>query len=325
MDVDFEKSPLEIPSSLQGERLDKALTLLLPPLTRSRIQQLLAEGHVTTEGDGSLSPSLKVQEGQVYYVHVPELEEALPVPQEIPLTILYEDDHLLVLDKQVGLVVHPAPGAYTGTLVNALLYHCGDSLSGINGVKRPGIVHRLDKDTSGLMVVAKSDLAHQGLSEQFADRTLSRRYLALVWGIPEKEGEIIAPIGRSRSDRKKMAVTHSNSKEAVTAYQSLESFIISKSLHQCVTLIECKLRTGRTHQIRVHLTHRGHSLIGDSTYGKTPKGLDEKLNFLRVFPRQALHAHHLEFIHPITHAPMSFTSEVPSDFAALLEKLRGSL
>lgn len=300
---------LIIPPSLAGQRLDKALTTLVaehvPAFSRARLQALMEEGHVTLSGKSISSASRKVRSGESYHVKLPLPEPATPKAQKITLKIVHEDKDLLVIDKPPGMVVHPAPGNRDQTLVNALLAHCGKSLSGIGGVMRPGIVHRLDKDTSGLMVVAKNDLAHQALTKQFADRSLSRVYQALVWGHPvPKAGSIEAPIGRHTRDRKKMAVT-GKGRAALTYYKVIKSF-------DDTSLVECRLATGRTHQIRVHLAHRKYPVVGDMVYGgQRPK----------IFPRQALHAVELKFLHPRTDKVLQFSSALPRDMAALLRQL----
>ena len=267
--------------------------------------------------------SRKTKAGETYFLDLPPLESAEPVAQKIPLTIVYEDKDLLVINKPVGMVVHPAAGNKDHTLVNALLAHCGKSLSGIGGVARPGIVHRLDKDTSGLMVVAKHDAAHQALSKQFADRSLSRVYCALVWGVPSPlSGEVEGAIGRHGKDRKKMAVVSHGGKEALTYYA------VSENFGTIASLVECKLATGRTHQIRVHMTHIKHPVVGDQLYGykravlvqgKTNKA---PVELMEKFPRQALHAFEIHFIHPISGKKMSFKAPLPPDMASLLKKLR---
>jgi 23S rRNA pseudouridine1911/1915/1917 synthase len=309
-----------ISPDVAGQRLDKALALVLagkkPALSRARVQALIQEGLVTRDGKPVAAGNRKVKEDEIYVVRLPEPQPAKPVAQNIPLAILYEDRDLLVIDKPAGMVAHPAPGNREGTLVNALLAHCGASLSGIGGVARPGIVHRLDKDTSGLMVVAKNDAAHQALSEQFSDRSLSRTYHALVWGEPvPRVGTIEAPIGRHARDRKKMAVT-AKGKLALTKYRVLEVF-------KTTSLVECTLMTGRTHQIRVHLAHRKHPVVGDPVYGKKrPPTKDKRTALLYEFPRQALHAVELQFKHPRTGKAMRFASEVPKDMAKLLRQVR---
>lgn len=300
---------LEITPELAGQRLDKALSVLAA-LSRARLQALQAEGHVSLACKPVTDASRKVKEGELYALHLPPPEPAKPMPQKIALKIVHEDKDLLVIDKPPGLVVHPAPGNRDQTLVNALLAHCGKSLSGIGGVARPGIVHRLDKDTSGLIVVAKNDLAHQHLSAQFADRSLSRTYHALVMGVPPlRMGVIDAPIGRHLRDRKKMAVV-AKGKPARTRYQVLEVF-------EEAALVECHLETGRTHQIRVHMTHIKHPVLGDPVYGR-----GRVAKKLYEFPRQALHAAAIKFIHPRTGKPVTFSSPLPKDMQGLLKKLR---
>jgi len=312
-----------VPEAAAGERLDKALAAGLPDLSRSRVQALLEQGCVAEGGRTITDPSLRVKPGQTFDVFVPEAEAALPEAQDIPLDVVFEDEDVLVIDKPAGLVVHPAAGNHDGTLVNALLAHCGDSLSGIGGVRRPGIVHRLDKDTSGLMVVAKNDRAHHGLTEQFSDRTLSRTYHALVWGLPApKQGRIEGAIGRSGADRKKMAVVDHGGKHAATRYRVLKAF------GPAAALVECVLETGRTHQIRVHMAHIGHPLVGDPLYGrgrstrvggKHASALPEPARgALVAFPRQALHATGLTFRHPGSGETMTFHAPLPGDLHELI-------
>lgn len=305
-----------------GARLDKWLADAVPNLSRSRLKTLIETGHVTIDGVTIEDPSLRVKPGQVATVDVPEATLADPLPQPLPLDIVYEDAHLIVVDKPAGMVVHPAPGSPDGTLVNALLHHCGASLSGIGGVRRPGIVHRIDKDTSGLLVVAKSDTAHQGLATQFADRTVDRAYWALVWGTPRPSaGQVEGNIGRSPTNRQKMAVVKRGGKTALTRYRTLRT-----CLGGVLSLIECRLATGRTHQIRVHMAHVGHTLVGDPVYGSTRrKGVPEEIQaVLSGFTRQALHAYLLGFIHPITGETLTFRSEMPEDMRTLLAHLGGS-
>jgi 23S rRNA pseudouridine1911/1915/1917 synthase len=296
--------------ALAGQRVDRALALALPALSRTRVQALLERGCVLLQGAQVATASLKVAEGQIFTVIVPPSVEAVPQAEDIPLTIVYEDTDLLVIDKPAGLTVHPAPGNYQHTLVNALLAHCGDSLSGIGGVRRPGIVHRLDKLTSGLMVAAKNDRAHAALSRQLADRSLSRKYLAVVWGRTPDEGRIDKPLGRSPADRKKMAVV-ANGREAITDF----TFLRPVGMH--ASLIRCKLQTGRTHQIRVHMAAIGHPLVGDPVYGGRAQR-NRLAPALAAFPRQALHAAGIGFTHPATGTPMEFTSALPEDIAILL-------
>jgi 23S rRNA pseudouridine1911/1915/1917 synthase len=311
---------LAVDHSFSGYRLDKFLAETLSDMTRSRIQKLIEDGFVLKNGIIISSTSTKVKTDDHISITIPEPEEAIPQPEDIPITILYEDTDLLVINKPAGLVVHPAPGHAGQTLVNALLFHCHKSLSGIGGVKRPGIVHRLDKDTSGLMVVAKNDSAHQGLSAQFSDRSLSRTYYAFVWGIPSPSRGIIETlIGRSPTNRQKMAVVSKNGKPAITHYQILEIYLTSTPL----SLIECTLQTGRTHQIRVHMKHINHPLIGDPLYGTTNQSRSREVPAeIRHFPRQALHAKRLQFIHPRTEKALSFDSSLPSDLEELHSLLK---
>ncbi len=304
-------------ASASGARLDKALAEALPALSRSRIQALIGAGQLSLDGQTIADTSARVKPGQRWHLLVPAATPALALPQNIPLTILYEDAALLVIDKPAGMVVHPAAGNYDGTLVNALLHHCAGRLSGIGGVARPGIVHRLDKDTSGLMVVAKTDSAHVTLAAQFADRSLSRTYAALVWGVPRPaSGQIDTLIGRSPANRQKMAVVAKSGKVAVTLYSVKQAFAAGAAL------VECVLKTGRTHQIRVHMSHIGHPLIGDPLYGspgKRAKALPPGIaQAVAGFQRQALHARALRFVHPTTGQTMTFDSPLPVDLANLL-------
>ncbi len=310
------------PADAAGQRLDKLLASALAGLSRSRLRVLLDQGCVRSADRTITDPSHRVKPGQVFDILVPDPVPAVPEPQAMPLTILFEDDSVLVLDKPAGLVVHPAPGNRDHTLVNGLLAHCGASLAGIGGVCRPGIVHRLDKDTSGLLVVAKTDRAHAGLSAQFGDRTISRTYTALVWGVPNPgEGTITGNIGRSSGDRKKMAVVASGGKAAVTRYRMLRGF------GGAVALVECRLETGRTHQIRVHMASIGHPLVGDPLYGRaraqarTRSLPAEAQARLAGFERQALHARRLEFRHPETGESLAFEAGPPDDMIALVATL----
>ncbi|MEI8396172.1 MAG: RluA family pseudouridine synthase [Rhodospirillaceae bacterium] len=304
-----------IPDDATNDRLDKALAALLADLSRSRLRMLLDQGHVRCGGATITDPSQRVKPGQIFVVFVPDPEPATPEAQALPLVVVYEDEDVLVIDKPAGMVVHPAPGSPDMTLVNALLAHCGDRLSGIGGVRRPGIVHRLDKDTSGLIAVAKSDRAHAGLSAQFESRTIRRTYSAVVRGLPlPREGVVNAAIGRSEGDRKKMAVVTRGGKAAITRYRVLESF------GSTAALVECRLETGRTHQIRVHLASIGHSLIGDPLYGRGRAG-----GKLPAFSRQALHAHRLEFLHPVGGAALAFEAPLPADMTELIELLRSAV
>jgi 23S rRNA pseudouridine1911/1915/1917 synthase len=309
-----------------GARLDRflagALAAAPAALSRSRIKALLQDGMVSKDGATISDPSHRVKPGERYRVALPPAEDAVARPQAIALAVVHEDADLLVIDKPAGLVVHPGPGQPDSTLVNALLAHCGDGLSGIGGVKRPGIVHRLDKDTSGLIVVAKNDAAHHALAAQFAGRTIDRAYLALVWGVPAPAtGRIEGNIGRHPQQRKKMAVVApGRGKPAATRYRVLRRF------GDYVSLIECRLETGRTHQIRVHMAHAGHPLIGDPVYGRrTPartKSLPPgTLDAVRAFSRQALHARLIGFDHPTTGERLIFESEPPNDMRALIRSL----
>lgn len=286
-----------------GLRLDKYLTEQLVPFSRSRIQMLFAKGAITVNGKLGKA-NYKVKNDDVIEVMIEDEQEANAQPEAMDLDIVYEDEDVIVINKPKGMVVHPSPGNEAHTLVNGLLYHCKD-LSGINGVLRPGIVHRIDKDTSGLLVAAKNDRAHQLLAEQLKDKTMNRRYYALVHGVmPHDHGTIDAPIGRDEKDRQKMAVTAHNSKPAITHFQVIERF----AQH---TLLECSLETGRTHQIRVHMAYIGHPLLGDWLYGAEDREL---------FPRQALHSQSLSLTHPVTGQKMIFSSELPEDMSSFLHK-----
>ncbi|MDB5409365.1 MAG: rluD [Rhodospirillales bacterium] len=306
-----------------GERLDRVLAARLDGLSRSRLKQLILDGSITTQDGATISdPSMRVKPGQSFEIAIPEAVADRPVPQAMTLDIRFEDAHLLVLEKPAGLVVHPAPGNLDKTLVNALLAHCGDSLVGIGGVRRPGIVHRLDKGTSGLMVVAKSEAAHTALSADFAAHRIRRAYRAIVWGVPQpRNGEIVGNIGRSTANRKKMAVVSHGGKTAKTHYQVLREF------RGAAAFVECRLATGRTHQIRVHMTERGHPLVGDPTYGSasSPRRArllpEEVRRGIAAFDRPALHAYQLGFTHPITGQSLDFTSELPNDLITLLSLL----
>ncbi len=312
------------------ERLDKLLGQACADISRARFQTLIAQGNVNVDGKTVTDASHKIKPGSELAVILPEPVDPEPGAENIPLNIVHEDDHLIVLDKPAGLVVHPGPGNWTGTLVNALIAHCGDSLSGIGGVRRPGIVHRLDKETSGLLVVAKSDMAHQSLSEQFAahgrDGRLSRQYSAIVWGEPmPRRGVIDTLIARSTANRLKMSVSKSGGRQAITHYET-ERTLTCGSEKPIASLVKCVLETGRTHQIRVHLAHIGHPLLGDPVYGASHAASANKLNpqarsNLAALNRQALHARTLGFEHPATHQPMSFTSQLPDDMQALLDSI----
>lgn len=290
-----------------GTRIDVFLAENMENLSRSGVQKLIDEGNITLNG-GKTKANYKLREKDVIDVEVPEAKEVEILPEDIPLDILYEDADVIVVNKPQGMVVHPAPGHTSGTLVNALMYHCGDTLSGINGEKRPGIVHRIDKDTSGVLMIAKNDAAHQSLAAQLAEHSITRKYNAVVYnGFNEDEGTVDKPIGRNPQDRKKMAVTEKHSRHAVTHYRVIERM-------EKFTLIEAQLETGRTHQIRVHMTYIGHPLLGDPVYG--PKNQPIKLE------GQALHARVLGFIHPGTGEYMEFEAPLPPHFEALLERLR---
>ncbi len=355
----MERFQVTAEESDSGLRLDKFLALKLPELTRNRIQGLIEAGEVKqspsspeshsdsraihskagTSGEMDaprvslretqgmtmpLSRSHKVKAGEIYALTLPPPVPTHMVAKDIPLNVVYEDEHLLVIDKQAGLTVHPGAGNHDDTMANALVAHCGDSLSGIGGVQRPGIVHRLDKDTSGLLVVAKNDAAHTNLSEQLATRDLQRKYLAVVWGVPiPPAGKITANIGRNPKDRKKMAALKSTGKPAVTHYRIVEKFP-----EGVACLVECRLETGRTHQIRVHFQHKGHPLLGDSAYGKKPgQKIWERLpEAVRDFRRQALHSTFIGFTHPESGEWMEFSSplggETCKDMQKLVESLR---
>jgi 23S rRNA pseudouridine1911/1915/1917 synthase len=323
-----------------GQRLDKALTLLAGEISRARLQQVIKEGGVSLNGAVFSDGSRKVVEGDTIALVMPAAKPADPIGQDIPLDVVYEDEHLIVIDKPAGLVVHPAGGHEDGTLVNALIAHCGESLSGIGGVRRPGIVHRLDKDTSGLLVVAKNDRAHQKLAKQFADhgRTgpLQRAYLAIAWGVPRlREGTIDAPIERSTRNREKMTVVkEGRGREAITHIELLERYPpLLKGLDETeplASLIECRLETGRTHQIRVHMSHIGHPLLGDQLYGsgfatKAVRLPEDAQAALATLGRQALHAAILGFEHPRSGEFLRFESPLPNDLAALIEALRAEI
>ncbi|MBV7378319.1 RluA family pseudouridine synthase [Maritimibacter dapengensis] len=325
------------------KRLDKALARDVPEaanLSRSRLARLIADGAVSRAGDVMDDPRAKVGEGDVLEIAVPEAVESHIGPEDIPLDIVYEDDDLVVVNKPAGMVVHPAPGTPSGTLVNALLGHCGDDLSGVGGAKRPGIVHRIDKDTSGLLVVAKSDAAHHGLAAQFEKHSVERHYKALVYGVPDKadprlkgikgvsfeQGGIVkitTQLARHKHDRQKQAVVWGSGRHAVTRARAEETFGAPPSL----ALMDCWLETGRTHQIRVHMAHIGHGLVGDPTYGGRRKPSEAALGAagaaaIRAFDRQALHAATLGFTHPVSEEPMRFEARLPEDMAALVETLR---
>lgn len=327
-----------------GMRLDKALSNAAADgagLSRSRLVQLISEGAVTDQTGRTVSDlKRKVKPGERFTIHLPPPVEATPQPEDIALDIHHEDAHLIVVAKPAGMVVHPAPGAPSGTLVNALLAHCGDTLSGIGGELRPGIVHRIDKETSGLLVVAKSQAAHAGLSALFAAHEIERSYHALAWGCPDRADPRLAGISgvsfepgwirvetlldRHKADRKRMAVSDETGRNAITRLNTTERFGAARPF---ASLLECRLQTGRTHQIRVHAAHIGHALIGDPVYGRVrkiaqnaaPAALRERI---AAFPRQALHATTLGFVHPVTREPLRFHAPLPPDFCTLLAELR---
>ncbi|EEW25711.1 RluA family pseudouridine synthase [Rhodobacter ferrooxidans] len=326
------------------DRLDKALARQVPEdaaLSRSRLMKMIADGDVTLEGVAVTNPKARVAEGQEYLLRLAPAVDIDAQPEDIPLTVVWEDADLIVVDKPVGMVVHPAPGSYTGTLVNALLHHCGDTLSGVGGAKRPGIVHRIDKDTSGLLVVAKTDRAHHGLAAQFEAHSVTRHYIALVHGAPNaadprlrgirgvsfEPGGIVCiatNLARHKTDRQRQAVLFDSGRHAVTRVRVLESY----GTPPVAALVECWLETGRTHQIRVHMSHAGHALLGDQTYGGrrkvAPKAVGEAVaQAANDFPRQALHAASLGFVHPVSGEELLFTSPLPADMAALTAALRG--
>ncbi len=302
-----------IADGADGWRLDRALADALPTLSRERIKALISTGNVTGPDGQVRDPKKKACGGALFRIDVPEPQAAHNEAQDIALNIAFEDEHLIVIDKQAGLVVHPAAGNLDGTLVNALLHHCRGSLSGIGGVARPGIVHRIDKDTSGLMVAAKTDRAHVGLARQFKAHSIDRRYRAIVSGRPKTSGGTVdAPLARSPQNRKKMAIV-AGGKRAVTHWTRIQP------LHEAA-LVECRLETGRTHQVRVHMASIGHALIGDPVYGRTKKEHREVLETL-AFQRQALHAAHLGFIHPLNGHALAFESPIPADMQELFNRL----
>ena len=326
------------------DRLDKALVAFVPEeaaLSRSRLMKMIAGGEVTRDGVAITDPKTRVAEGEVYHLTVDQVVELDTQPENIPLEVIWEDADLIVINKPVGMVVHPAPGSWTGTLVNALLYHCGDTLSGVGGARRPGIVHRIDKDTSGLLVVAKSDKAHQGLAVQFEAHTVNRHYLALVHGMPsaadprlrgtkgvsfETGGilRIATHLARHRTDRQRQAVVWNEGRHAVTRTRVVGYWGAEPA--PVVSLVECWLETGRTHQIRVHMAHAGHGLVGDQTYGGKRR-LAAKVvgaaaaEAVNGFPRQALHAATLGFVHPVTGEELQFEAPLPEDMQHLIDLL----
>ena len=307
-DQEDKQIDIAVPAELGGQRVDVFLTSQLPDLTRTHIQKLLANGSVTMNGK-LLKANYKVESGDTLNLIMPEPVQGEVIPENLPLDILYEDEAMIIVNKARGMVVHPAPGNYQGTLVNALLYHCSN-LSGINGVIRPGIVHRLDKDTTGVMVAAKTDQAHLSLSKQIQERSASREYFAVVYGtIGEEQGLIDAPIGRHPIDRKKMAVVFQNSKPAITRFRVIERF-------EGFTLVACKLQTGRTHQIRVHMAYIKHPVVADPVYGPTGNP------FSNIISGQALHSAKLTLSHPVTNEQLVFEAPLPDDMAKLLTFIR---
>ena len=326
--VDGQSRAARVADAQAGLRLDRFLVEALPDLSRSRLQALIEAGAVGLAGETVGDANRRVKPGEVYDVRIPPAAPAVPQAQDIPLRVVHEDKDLIVIEKPAGLVVHPAAGNPDGTLVNALIAHCGRELAGIGGVARPGIVHRLDKDTSGLLVAAKNERAMTSLARQFEAHTIERAYHAVVWGSPRLgEGLIEGQIGRNPFDRKRMAVLRGQGKSARTRYRVIERF--GDPERPFASLVECRLETGRTHQIRVHLTHLGHPLIGDHAYGrarqppraKTPEETDAYAAAAN-FPRQALHAYVLGFQHPSTHKTLRFESPWPEDFAGLIASLR---
>lgn len=324
----------------KGLRLDKFLSNKLNDISRSRLKSLIVEGQVIFMGSDKIieDPSYRVKENDAFRITIPVIIDPEPEGEDIPLDIRYEDDHLIVLYKPAGMVVHPAPGNYSGTLVNALIHHCGDSLSGINGVKRPGIVHRIDKETSGLMVVAKSDIAHQGLSKQFAKHSLERAYVAVTWGVPNPTtGTIDLPLKRDPRNRLKIAVREGG-KDAVTHYKVLRRLEpprkiksrdnVKQGMAPSLALVECRLETGRTHQIRVHMAHLGYPLVGDPLYSRRnnpQKNFSERAKeAIANFNRQALHAYVIGFIHPATKEALTFETELPDDIKYLIRALEAA-
>lgn len=339
-DLDPETLSLTIGADAPA-RLDKALAALVPEgaaLSRTRLMRMIADGAVWLDGVAITDPKARVLEGQVYQLRLDPAVEVETLAEDIALTIVHEDADLIVIDKPAGMVVHPAPGSPTGTLVNALLAHCADTLSGIGGERRPGIVHRIDKDTTGLLVVAKSDRAHHGLAAQFEDHSVNRRYLAVVHGVPQAGDprirglrgvsfeaggilKIATHLARHKTDRQRQAVVWDQGRHAVTRVRVVEAFGDGASL------VECWLETGRTHQIRVHMAYVGHGLLGDQTYGGkkrlSPKAFGEAADLGNSFPRQALHAATLGFEHPVTGMVLEFSSDLPDDLSGLVTALRG--
>ena len=326
---DMQRLTITAPPEAAGERLDRFLAAGLEapsPLSRTRLKALILDGAVTENGAAVIDPSQSVRAEAEYALLLPPVREATPQAEDIPLDIMFEDDHIIVLNKPSSMVVHPGPGQPDGTLVNALIAHCGESLTGIGGVMRPGIVHRLDKDTSGVMMAAKSDAAHQKLTEMFAAHDLDRHYLAITWGMPpETEGRIEAALGRSTRDRKKQAVVP-NGRYAAT------NWTVIRRLPPFASIVECRLETGRTHQIRVHMAHLGHGVIGDPMYGKPMRSgqmpdavARDCLPEIRGFRRQALHAASLGFAHPVTGEAVHFETPMPDDMAGLVAAIEAGI
>tara|TARA_B100000780_G_scaffold99156_1_gene69238 strand:+ start:1294 stop:2289 length:996 start_codon:yes stop_codon:yes gene_type:complete len=316
-------------------RLDKALARNVPEraISRSRLSRMIADGAVEVNGIVATDQKARVLEGDKIIIYVPEAVESHMLPEDIPLEVFYEDDDLIVVNKPAGMVVHPAPGSPSGTLVNALLAHCGDRLSGVGGLKRPGIVHRIDKDTTGLLVVAKSDIAHQGLAAQFLDHSVDRLYTAICFSVPSaadprlmglagtsfesgNQLKIITQLARHKTDRQRQAVVLQNGKHAVTRVRVLQELSGGSA-----SVVECKLETGRTHQIRVHMSYVGHALLGDQTYSRRRKLAGEHTEQVASFPRQALHAALLGFKHPLTGRTLRFTAPLPQDMQDLITLL----
>ncbi|WP_303784661.1 RluA family pseudouridine synthase [Sandarakinorhabdus limnophila] len=309
---------ITLPATAAGQRLDKALAEAVPRYSRERLKNLVQGGRLSGPAGVIWDPATKMKGGEALTLDVPEARASDTVAQDIPLTIVHEDDHLLVVDKPAGLVVHPAAGNYDGTMVNALLHHCAGRLSGIGGVARPGIVHRIDKDTSGLLVVAKTDKAHEGLAAQFARHDVDRRYTAVVGGVPvPPAGRIEGALARSTANRQKMAIVKDGrGKHAITHFRTVAAF-------DGAAQVECRLETGRTHQIRVHMASIGHALLGDAVYGRALGKLAALLKEL-AFERQALHAATLGFVHPVTQEKLCFESPLPADMVALTGRLDGT-
>jgi len=320
---------ISVPPGAEGERIDRLLANTLPDRSRSFLKRLIEDGCLDAAGEHGatiIEPSYRVKPGERFLLRIPASVDPEPLGENIPLNVVFEDDDLIVINKPPGLVVHPAPGNLTGTLVNALIAHCGASLKGIGGVRRPGIVHRLDKDTSGIMVSAKTGPAHEGLTRQFADHSIERAYAAFVWGMPSpSQGTIEGNIGRSPRNRKKMAVLTLGGKTALTNYRTEAAYAAGAA-----SLVECRLETGRTHQIRVHMAHIGHAVIGDPVYGggstraRMSQLSPEASNMIAGFRRQALHARLLGFEHPISGEFQQFEAALPDDLAALAQNLQKS-